>query len=79
MADGLKQIDEWPANTKLKPGAYFTNMVKLIPAWISNYIYFNVWDEITYHSTLYWVCGYLSMLGLKVTHVNGAPGIVTQG
>ena len=31
------------------PGPPFTNMVStLIPAWISNYTHYNVWDEITY-------------------------------
>ena len=30
-------------------GAPFTNMVlTLIPAWISNYIHYKVWNEITY-------------------------------
>ena len=30
-------------------GAPFTNIFfTLIPAWISNYIHYNVWDEITY-------------------------------
>ena len=30
--------------------APFTNMVRLtlIPAWISNYIHYKMWDEITY-------------------------------
>ena len=31
------------------PGDPFTNIVKyLIPAWISYYIYYKIWDEITY-------------------------------
>ena len=27
---------------------YIAIMINLIPAWISNYIHYNVWDEITY-------------------------------
>ena len=28
------------------PVAPFTNMVSMFPAWISNYIHYEVWDEI---------------------------------
>ena len=31
----------------LVPGAPFTNVLSLISAWISNYIHYEVWDEIT--------------------------------
>ena len=52
-----------------------------IPAGTTNCIYFKVWDEITYpfpnfngcryfHITLYNVCNYFSMLGLKLIHVS---------
>ena len=52
--------------------------LNLIPVWISNYIHYTVWDEITYsfpnfngaHTTLYQECDYLSMLGLKLNHVS---------
>ena len=51
----------------------------LNPAWISNYIHYKVWGEITYPClnfngatvvTLNWACDYLSMLGLKLNHVS---------
>ena len=29
-------------------GSFYYHGLTLIPAWISNYIHFNVWDEITY-------------------------------
>ena len=29
-------------------GAIYWHGLTLIPAWISNYIHYNVWDEITY-------------------------------
>ena len=46
----------------------------LIPTWISDYIHYNVWDEITYPflNLHRWslgmdkACDYLSMLGLKL-------------
>ena len=61
--------------------------LNLIPAWINNYILYNVWDEITYpfpnfnggrvrewishFIPLYWTRKYyLSMLGLKLSHVS---------
>ena len=27
---------------------FYLNGLTLIPAWVSNYIHYNVWDEITY-------------------------------
>ena len=60
-------------------------MVLLDPAWISNYIQYEVWNEITYPfpnvdawewinrlipSYTYWTCDYLSMLGLRLVHVS---------
>ena len=57
-------------------------------AWLSNYIHYKVWDEITYpfpnfcwslgmdklfHPTIYWAYNYLSMMGLKLIQVKGAP------
>ena len=29
-------------------GPFYKHGLTLIPAWISNYIHYNVWDEITY-------------------------------
>ena len=29
-------------------GRFYLHELTLIPAWISNYIHYNVWDEITY-------------------------------
>ena len=29
-------------------GSFYYHGLTLIPAWISNYIHYNVWDEITY-------------------------------
>ena len=29
-------------------GPFYQHGLTLIPAWISNYIHYNVWDEITY-------------------------------
>ena len=29
-------------------GPFYYHGLTLIPAWISNYIHYNVWDEITY-------------------------------
>ena len=29
-------------------GPFYEHGLTLIPAWISNYIHYNVWDEITY-------------------------------
>ena len=34
--------------TQLNYRGPFTNIATLIPAWISNYIHYKVWDEITY-------------------------------
>ena len=64
----------------------FLNGLTLIPAWISNYIHYETWDEITYPSpnfngctvevwewisnTLYQACDYLSLLGLKLIRVS---------
>ena len=36
-----------PVSNKF-PGPPFTNMVKLTPTWISNYIHYKLWDEINY-------------------------------
>ena len=29
-------------------GPFYQHGLTLIPAWISNYIHYNVWDEVTY-------------------------------
>ena len=57
--------------------AFYEHCLTLFPAWISNYTHYDVWDEITYPflnfnsaPTLYWACDYLSVLGLKLNHVN---------
>ena len=53
---------------------FYWHGLTLITAWVSNYIYCKVWDEITYHSTLCQSCAYLSMLGLKLNRVSkGGP------
>ena len=31
-------------------GLIYKHLLTLIPAWISNYIQYEVWDEISYHS-----------------------------
>ena len=46
-------------------GPFYLHGLTLIPAWISNYILYKVWNEIT----LNWACDYVSMLGLKLNHV----------
>ena len=73
-------VSNGPTNNKLSEEvAPFTNTETSIPAWISNYIHYKVWDEITYtflncsrwslgmdksfHPTISWACNYLSMLG----------------
>ena len=53
---------------------FLLTCLTLITALVSNYIYCDVWDEITYYSTLYQSCAYLSMLGLKLNRVSkGGP------
>ena len=53
----------------------------LIPAWISNYIQYEVCEQITYHRgslgmdkqfhpTHHWACNYLPVLGLKLNRVS---------
>ena len=63
----------------------------LIPAWIRNYIHYNVWDEITYpflkslgmdklcHPTLYRIYAYLAMLWLKLKHVRKSTTGINMG
>ena len=38
----------WCIKTWTAVAAFTKNGLTLIPAWISNYIHYNVWDEITY-------------------------------
>ena len=35
-------------------------------------------DDIYFHPTLYWVCDYLSILGLKLIHVTAAPANISD-
>ena len=37
-----------PNNVHILLGPLFWHGLTLIPAWICNYIYYEVWDEITY-------------------------------
>ena len=71
---------------KTTSGPFYLHGLTLISAWISNYIHYKLWDEITYpllnfngtslgmnkwfHPTFYWACDYLSMLGLKLNHIS---------
>ena len=70
---GTQKLAVWHLDTLL------LTQINTIPAWISNYIHYKVWDEMTYpfanlgmdklfHPTLYCVCNQLSMLGLKLIH-----------
>ena len=68
--------DTWGILTLCSLWSLLLTWFNLIPAWISNYIHYKEWDEITYPflnfngCTLYWACDYLSMLGLKLNHVS---------
>ena len=62
---------------------FYWHGLTLIQAWISNYIQYEMWDEIIYpilnvndamdkqfHRTLFYACNYPSMLGLlKLNHI----------
>ena len=53
---------------------FYQHRLTLKRAWMSNYINYEVWDEILclfpFHPTLYRACHYLSILGLKLTRVS---------
>ena len=76
----ISVIGSWSIGEVVLRGPFYQQGITLIPVWISNYIHYKVWDEITYrwslgmdekiHPTLYWPCNYLSMLGLKSNHVS---------
>ena len=67
----------------ISKGPFYQHGLTLIPAWISDYIHYKVWVEITYpfpncglwmdnkfHPTLYWARDNLSILGLKLINVS---------
>ena len=67
--------------TQCTLGPLLLTSINFNPTWISKYIRYNVWDEMTfpflkfgngqvisYH--IYWACDYLSMLRLWKIHVN---------
>ena len=44
---GYKKLWYWQL-TQFSRGRFYKHGLTLIPAWISNYIHYKVWDEITY-------------------------------
>ena len=48
MLDGCSKLVGHKNSVVANSGPFYQHGLTLIPAWISNYIHYNVWDEITY-------------------------------